>query len=173
MGPMKAFYGLGIVLCSIALSTSFYIYHVLLAAITQLTGSKWLASKLTPENILYIYIIGSCITWYVAAVGGYVTGTHFQFVGSRIIDTERSLKYIPSSFLAPSPEVCKLAFPGGNPVPWGEWIPFIVFWWLHLYGVGLLFTATATILRKDWIDVERVPFQQAMILYEFIRRMPT
>jgi hypothetical protein len=171
-GAMSAFYSLGIILCSIAISTSYYIYHVLLAGITQLTSSKWLASKLTPENLLYIYIIGSCITWYVAAVGGHAMGVQFHFVGPRVMEPEQSLKYYPL-FVAPSPDVCKLAFPGGNPVPWSEWIPFIVFWWLHLYGVGLLFTATATILRKDWIDVERIPFQQVMILYEFIKRMPT
>jgi hypothetical protein len=169
-GGMRSFYSLGVILCSIALSTSFYIYHMLIAAMTQLTGSKRLASKLTPENLIYIFIVGSCATWFISTTG-FPWQAYGGFLGTRMVYPELSMEYFPL-FVAPSPEVCNQLMRGGLPVPWGDWMPTILFWWLYLFSVGLFLTALATILRKDWIDVERVPFQQAMILHEFIRRMP-
>ena len=169
-GPMRMFYNLGVILCSIAFATSFYIFHIILGGLTQLTGSKWLASKLTRENMVYLLIIGSSAAWFMSP-----TGSAHQawggFIGTRLAYPEESVMLFPT-FVAPATEFCKPLITGGTAVPWDVWAPFIVFWWIYLYGVGLLFTALATILRKDWIDVERVPFQQAMILYEFIRRMP-
>ncbi|RLI26224.1 hypothetical protein DRO57_01780 [Candidatus Bathyarchaeota archaeon] len=169
-GPMRMFYNLGVILCSIAFATSFYIFHIILGGLTQLTGSKWLASKLTRENMVYLLIIGSSAAWFMSP-----TGSAHQawggFIGTRLAYPEESVMLFPT-FVAPATEFCKPLITGGTAVPWDVWAPFIVFWWIYLYGVALLFTALATILRKDWIDVERVPFQQAMILYEFIRRMP-
>ena len=170
-GAMRDFYSLGIILCSIAFSTSFYIYHILLGGLTQLTGSKWLASKLTKENLVYMFIVGSCVTWFISSTGS-IWQAYSTFFDTRLLYPDQSMQLFPT-FVAPAPAYCEPLITGGVGVPWGVWAPVIVFWWLYLYAVGLLFTAAATIFRKDWIDVERIPFQQAMILYELIKRMPT
>jgi hypothetical protein len=170
-GPMRSFYNLGIILCSIAFATSFYILHIILGGLVQLTGSKWLASKLTKENMVYLFIIGSCAAWFMSPTGS-AHQAYGGFIGTRLAYPAESVKLFPT-FVAPATEFCRPLMTGGAAVPWDVWAPFIVFWWLYFYGVALFFTAAATILRKDWIDVERIPFQQAMILYEAIKRMPT
>jgi hypothetical protein len=170
-GNMRSFYSLGIILCSIAFATSFYILHILLGGLTQLTGSKWLASKLTKENMVYMFVVGSCVAWFISPTG-LPWQAYGAFIGTRLSYPVESVRLFPT-FVAPDLEFCRPMLTGGAAVPWGVWAPFIVFWWLYLYGVALFLTAAATILRKDWIEVERVPFQQAMILYEAIRRMPT
>lgn len=65
--------------------------------------------------------------------------------------------YIPSWF-GPSPDIAKRLIQGGVPISWLEWIPSILWWW-WLYSIcGLMMIGIASILRYDWIDVERIPY---------------
>jgi len=65
--------------------------------------------------------------------------------------------YVPPWF-GPSVDTAKLLIRGGVPISWIEWIPPILWWWL-LYAIcGLLMIGIASVLRYDWIDVERIPY---------------
>lgn len=65
--------------------------------------------------------------------------------------------YTPSWF-GPSPDMAKQLIKGGVPISWIEWIPSILWWW-WLYSIcSLMMLGIASILRYDWIDVERIPY---------------
>lgn len=65
--------------------------------------------------------------------------------------------YVPQWF-GPSVDTAKLLIRGGVSISWIEWIPPILWWWL-LYAIcGLLMIGIASVLRYDWIDVERIPY---------------
>jgi len=61
-------------------------------------------------------------------------------------------------------------FIGGSPVPWNEWFGFIIFntiWVIvSMYGFMALI---ANLLRKQWIEIEALPFPNALPLIYMIK----
>jgi len=57
---------------------------------------------------------------------------------------------------------------GGVPIPWGDWIVPLLYWWGSSVLFGLFFIAISNILRARWIDVEKVPFPHTMLAYHMI-----
>jgi hypothetical protein len=51
-------------------------------------------------------------------------------------------------------------------------MPSIITSWISQVLFGWFFIATASIFRRLWIDIERVPFPHALAAYEFLRIIP-
>ena len=49
----------------------------------------------------------------------------------------------------------------GGPVPWSEWMPALLFHTARLITYYLMFGLLATLFRRQWIDVEALPFPHA------------
>ncbi|MBS7618141.1 hypothetical protein KEJ25_06020 [Candidatus Bathyarchaeota archaeon] len=75
--------------------------------------------------------------------------------------------YIPF-YMAPSTEVCSMVLRGGVPVPWSEWIVPILWCWLLTILHALFLVSVSLIFRREWIDIEKVPFPQTMVVYGII-----
>jgi hypothetical protein len=73
--------------------------------------------------------------------------------------------------MAPPTSITGQLVSGGIPVPWGDWIPAILYHSILVILVGFFFIFVATLFRRQWIDVERVPFPQATLAYELVRRI--
>jgi hypothetical protein len=75
--------------------------------------------------------------------------------------------YVPE-FWIPSAKVIEPGFVGGNPVPWGDWIPALAFWILWGWGAYFLGASLAMIMRRRFIEEERMTFPVAAALSEFL-----
>jgi hypothetical protein len=60
---------------------------------------------------------------------------------------------------------------GAATIPWIEWLPFIGFWSLLNILFAFYFMSVASIFRRQWIGLERVPFPHTMPAHELIRSM--
>jgi len=49
----------------------------------------------------------------------------------------------------------------GGPVPWAEWMPVLLFHTARLIPYYLMFAFFATLFRRQWIDIEALPFPHA------------
>ena len=56
-----------------------------------------------------------------------------------------------------------------GPIPWSLFAPVIGFWILNWISLFLAFHFLAIIFRKQWIDVERLPFPWQRPLYETLK----
>ncbi len=73
-------------------------------------------------------------------------------------DTDHALRYFYEGL------------PSDAPVPWDVWIGPL-FWWFAFAG-ALTWTClcTAVLLRKQWADVERLPFPAAQVALELVKQ---
>jgi len=130
-----------------------------------LTRLNFFKGKINPRTLGYLYIA----TIFVSFASSHQYYMDFQtFVLSRITDTPESLKYV-SSIMAPSPDVCAPILVGrGISIPWGVWLPSLIFWWF-LYTMPILFLMSIdTLFRRQWIDVEQLPAPHTLIAHEAI-----
>jgi hypothetical protein len=72
-------------------------------------------------------------------------------------------------FFAPRPEVARQILTGGVQIPWGEWLPSILWWWLVYALWAFFFVGLASIFRRQWVEVERIPFPQVTVANEIVR----
>ncbi len=79
--------------------------------------------------------------------------------------------YLPQWCLPPKGDVLRWFFeglPAGESVPWAAWIPALV-WWLLFLAFGLLgCTCLAVILRKQWMEHERLSYPLAETAFALI-----
>ncbi|MEM2886233.1 MAG: DUF6785 family protein, partial [Thermoproteota archaeon] len=93
-----------------------------------------------------------------------------SFIGSRYLTPELSESFVPW-FMAPSYEIADKIRLGGVPVPWGELLPTIVFWSTFTSVFGIFMLCAATLFRKSWMDIEKVPFPHAIAAHELMKRV--
>ncbi|MCS7112555.1 MAG: OPT/YSL family transporter [Candidatus Bathyarchaeota archaeon] len=56
----------------------------------------------------------------------------------------------------------------GGPVPWAEWMPALLFHIARLIPYYLMFAFFATLWRRQWVDVEALPFPHAIAVAKLI-----
>ncbi len=79
--------------------------------------------------------------------------------------------YFPSSLLEPSsPQAVKWYYeglPSGKSIPWdipwGAWITPLLMWLLFVAFMYMLFLSLSTILSRQWVDNEKLPFPAAQV----------
>jgi len=84
-----------------------------------------------------------------------------------------ALSYLrPSIWWMPSPELYNMAADGG-PTPWGALSGPIAMWLTFYIGWLILFMGLGSILRKQWIEIERIPFPEATLYSTLITSTST
>jgi len=73
--------------------------------------------------------------------------------------------------MAPPFEVADKIRLGGVAVPWGDLMPTIVFWSSFTFVFGSFMVCIATLFRRSWIDIEKVPFPHAVSAHELMKRV--
>jgi len=71
--------------------------------------------------------------------------------------------------MAPSVEAAEMFRTGGSGVPWGDYAPMVIWWWLITTLPALFALSISAIFRKRWTDIEKVPFPQTIVSYELIK----
>jgi hypothetical protein len=91
------------------------------------------------------------------------------YLGARIVDPELTAGYV-STFMAPPPAVAMGVVNGGIPVPWGDLLPSMIFWWLYTVLNAAMMLSLVLIFRRSWVDVEKVQFPHVVAAHEILTR---
>jgi len=125
------------------------------------------------SELITIYVM-LCTSTVIASSGG----VHFlvpTIMAPRHFATPENrwevafFRYIPPWFAPTDPEVVRRFYEGHASVPYRHWLVPLAVWSLFLY---LLLTATlclAALLRRPWVDRERLTFPTVMVPLEVTR----
>lgn len=81
-------------------------------------------------------------------------------------------QYIPKWFGPTSKSVIKPFYEGlrpGQHIPWGPWIKPLLGWSIFVFALYLVIVCMATILRKQWVERERLSFPLVQVPLEMVR----
>jgi len=118
----------------------------------------------------WLYAMTLCLSFYLGRPNLQVLCTNYgAFINNRIMSpiTEELVPW----FLAPPRDVARKVLLGGVPTPWADLMPVIIFFWIFQSVWGLLMLSVATLFRKHWIDVEKMPFPHVLVAHELLVRV--
>jgi len=169
MNPPGYSAALGVVIiCYSALTALPFISFWFASALGRLSFFK---KRLNMTTLTWLYVTTLCLSFYLGRpTSDTQCASYGVFIGNRILSPpEETYKLVPW-FMAPPIDVAKQILYGGVPTPWIDLMPMIVFFWVFTVVYGILMLSIATLFRKQWIDVERVPFPHAAAAYELLVR---
>jgi len=127
--------------------------------------------KIKDKTMTWLYAAGAGL----AQIGSFATypiaDFWVQITTTSYINPER-MAYLPW-FLAPKKEIAEQIVTGGIPIPWGEWLPSLIFWWGVWASSAFFCVALAALLRRQWVDIERIPFPHTIVMHELIKKTAT
>jgi len=124
-----------------------------------------IGGRLTTANIVYLYVASIGVAYFANTT--YPWHDAGMTVLSRLYTSEGFMRYVPE-FVAPSTEVAQLLVAGVGSVsaiPWGSLLPTILWQFLLVALFGGISVGLGNVLRREWIDVERLPFPHTMVAY--------
>jgi len=151
---------------SVIAAESYYMPLVFISLffMVMISRTKRFSGKITVYHMTYLYAILTALAWPGSADQVFIPGTYWF---NRIRDVNSML--ITPWWFGPSREIASQMVAGGVPIPWMEYMPSIIWWW-WIYALWSLFMIGLTaILRRQWVDVEQVPFPQTMVACDLAR----
>ena len=83
---------------------------------------------------------------------------------------ERLHPHLAEWTLVSGPEAVRGLYEGGMPVPWESWIPVLAGWLAFYAAFYLTLLCAMAVLRRQWVDHERLPFPMAQVPLELFRQ---
>jgi hypothetical protein len=127
------------------------------------------AGRKLSSNVLTFLYATSIFCAYMA-VSHYAMRVPPGFMSQRWFNPDTWSRLIPE-FMAPPREVAEQILYGRAPVPWNYLTPVVLYWWLLYSFFGIYMLSIATIWRREWIEVEQVPFPQTLAVYELVKQV--
>jgi len=152
---------LGESVCNIGLTTAPFLMLLLSAPLYRV---KSLRDRFGAKTLAYIYISSLVVSYFI----NFPWALDQRYLYSvRIQERELADRIVPT-FMCPPYEVVILLSKGG-PIDWSAWATPITWFWLHNITMGVFMLSVATLFRRLWIDIEKVPFPHALVAYELAR----
>ncbi len=167
--PAAYFSSLGVtVACYTALTALPFLTFFICGALGRLGPLK---GKVNPTTMTYLYVMTCCASFFLGRpTADTQCAAWASFIGSRYLNPELSEKFVPW-FMAPPLPIADQIRLGGVGVPWSELVPTIIFWSTFTIIFGTFMVCIATLFRRSWIDIEKVPFPHAVSAYELMKRV--
>ncbi len=159
------FYNPGAVNCSEEFSALPYLVMLLSIPIFKLIGRK-----AKGETLTYLYLVSVFSSYMAVGYGGFRIPP--GIISQRWLNPETISPLIPE-LLAPPEDIATQLISGGVPIPWGIWLPTIMYWWFLFSFFGIYMVSLGTIWSTQWIQVEQVPFPQTLAVYELYEQAST
>jgi len=124
-----------------------------------------IGERLTTTNIVYLYVASIGVAYFANTT--YPWHDAGMTVLTRLYTSESFMSYIPE-FVAPSKDVAQRLIAGVGSVsaiPWDSLFPTILWEFLLVALFGGISVGLGSILRREWIEVERLPFPHVMVAY--------
>ncbi|MGQ9514668.1 MAG: DUF6785 family protein, partial [Thermoproteota archaeon] len=156
-------YNMGYVGCALSLAPLSFLGIFIFI----MMGRFWRGCS-TLETLTVVYCIAMMTAFFCDQYyPWYIPGSVFT---SRAIEPDLSIKYFPS-YMAPSKGVITDMIYGSAFTPIIEWIPSLIFWSIFQWIFSLFSISMAMVLRKSWLDVEKLPFPHTQIMYTFVSKV--
>jgi hypothetical protein len=124
-----------------------------------------LRKRLTTSNLVYIYVTALGVSYFSSWEHPW---THdIGLVVTRTVTMESYLRYVPDFVAAPR-DVAELLISGVGSVgaiPWNMLFPGIIWRFLLVALFGGISIGIGSIFRRQWMDVERIPFPHVMLAH--------
>jgi hypothetical protein len=133
-----------------------------------LANIQSIRKHLTAENLLYIYIVGLSASSFCTPDSPW--GLTFAPIVMKATTPENIAQYVPE-FIAVRREVAEMLITGTRSItaiPWPELFPAMVWQFLItalFLGISI---GLVSILRRQWIDVEMLPYPQVTLAHASI-----
>jgi len=138
---------------------------VMFLFIMVLMRIPFLRKNLNTENLVYLYVTALGVSYFASWQHPW---THdIGLVVTRTITPESYLRYVPDFVGAPR-EAADLLIAGAGSlgaIPWDVLFPGIIWRFLLVALFGGISMGFVGIFRRQWIDVERIPFPQVMLAH--------
>jgi hypothetical protein len=158
-GAIWHFYNLGIVLCPSQITSAPFILILIYLAISKF---KALGKFMDIRKLVLLYTAALAISFFTDYAA--ILEWYGEVWAHRWYSPAVSEKLIPT-IMAPPEGIARQLLTGGVPIPWAEWATPLLWWWLLMVSYGLLMLSIATVMRRGWIEIEKVPFPQATAAY--------
>jgi len=79
---------------------------------------------------------------------------------------------IPSELLIHNADATRTFYEGlkpGQPIPWGVWLTPMAVWGLYAVGMYMMMIGVSVILRRQWVDHERLVFPVVQLPMEIVK----
>jgi len=125
---------------------------------------RMLRKHLTTTNLAILYATTLAVAYF--ANTSLPWGYHAGLIFTRLFSTEEQMRYVPE-FIVPSRDAALLLYRGAGlwTVPWATLIPEIIWHFLLMALFGGVSIGLASIFRRQWVDVEVLPFPQVLLAY--------
>lgn len=158
----RSIYTLGPAPCAVCFPIASFAFLLVLPLLRKV---EYLRNKIDNEMMTYLYVAAICVSWTSGQMFWTEMGPIFS---DRILNPAISTRDIPL-IMAPLESTITPYITGGVSVPWGDWVPAIFWWSARNIAIVLLMVSLSAILRRSWIEVERLPFQQSIMAYELAK----
>jgi len=153
---------LGVSVCNVGLTTAPFLIFLLAVPLSRISILK---DKITTTNMAYAYMAAFTVSYYM----NYPWANNVRYLWASRYMEQNLADIIVPWFMSPSASVCRAMAYGT--MDWGPWIVPLLWWWTVNIGQGISFLAIGTILRRQWIDVEQVPFPQVIVAKELMNNV--
>ncbi|RLI26842.1 hypothetical protein DRO58_05255 [Candidatus Bathyarchaeota archaeon] len=132
---------------------------------------RFLKGRLSTTSLAALYILGLVSSM---SIGNFNDAYYSWPVGSssrvwraipEVRDAMSKLWWVPpESALLPT-------WTTGGPVDWGAWLPAMLYVFLFHFIILIMTSAQMVILRRRWIEIEKVPYPFAIAIWESVRNI--
>jgi hypothetical protein len=128
-------------------------------------------SGLKTTTLVSLYVIGLVSSLVI----GNFNGTYYSWPVGSVSRVWRSIPEVRNAmsklwWVAPEAAVLP-TWTAGGPVDWSAWLPAMLYVILLHYIAFLLNSSQMIILRRRWIDIEKVPYPWTIAMWEGIRNV--
>ncbi len=129
--------------------------------------------RLHSNDLLLIYamaMVGAplCSFVFAGVIAPNVVGP-FYYASPENMWKEDFLHYIPRWFGPKDATVIRDFFEGGDIVPWIAWLKPLILWSIFVIALLFVFLCVASIIRRQWVERERLTFRLLMPMVEMTR----
>ena len=164
--PFYTLNSLGAVTCGLNefIGTPFFILMIFYGIQFLALKSGLLKKKANLATLTYLYVTGMGVGYYI--------NEHLACVETRGLATRllnpTNVDIVFPEFMAPPAELAKQYVTGASNIPWIDWMPFISFYSIFYIIFIFYLVSIASIFRRQWIDVEKLPFPHTLPAYQLI-----
>lgn len=166
-GPSAFFanYELGLVVCETGLAGLPYILALLVYPMMRIHFIRSRVESIGVSAFMaYLYTAAIAVAYPLSA---YWVTNMGNWISQRYVYPE--FDWVMPNWMVPPLDIVKVTVAGGQ-IQWASWLPSILFFWIFQIVFSMFGLSLATVFRKQWIDVEKVPFPQAQIANGIMER---
>ena len=153
-----------------------FLFFILVFILNGVARAVWTPLALTSGELLVAYvmmIMGTVIpTMGLTAYWLATIAAPFYYAAPENQWTEIILPYIPKWQYPEDPLAIKWLYEGlprGESVPWGAWALPLLHWFTFLLALYFVMICTMVILRKQWVENERLLYPITQLPIEMVR----